>query len=312
MSFFKVRGVVAGPGLIYRVRILRITCSSHETMLTDLLISSVLLNSLNYFQGILILTTSWLSAIDYSIKPYIKQEIWMPELTHRERFHIFCASLEKTAKAILPHGALRQGMLDWFNDAINIWYPSGHEVRDIVVNAANQAFTEGRDLLLDDLISAYTEKTGNKNDWDFVSNDDGDNTFVYDKVETPERPQTPLTASAFQELRLIPDDGRLPLQSAEALLQAFGARPNTDICDDLNKCLKDLRTFADLCIVDWGWPKGLWERQTGCVYKIHASGSSQNKPALEQWRDAEFTFGLRRSLKWGFTDRDGKPWRRLV
>jgi hypothetical protein len=266
-------------------------------------------DSLISFHGILVFSTNRISTIDYSIAAFVKETFTLPQINRDDRLKIFYSFLEYTSP-LTPHEGeppKRDHILDWFKDAIEDWHPSSIEIRDLVVTATSQASVARRALNLDDLITVYTAKTGKQNDWDFVA----DETLVYGEAEDIRLPQTISEVSVTQGEASVPDDGRLPLELPIAFRELFSPERIMSVVDELKR-------VDGIRIVDWGWPRGRWRRQAGCIYRfgktaVGSPAETASASAFEKWNKAGFTFGLRRLLQNDESDADtGKPWRRLM
>ncbi|KAI3316632.1 hypothetical protein HD806DRAFT_517165 [Xylariaceae sp. AK1471] len=269
---------------------------------------SGLTNSLNSFYGILVLMTNRNPTVDYTVEAYIKERIAMPQLNRDDLLQIFHVTLQRHL-CVMPfeiEESHKNEILAWFKDAIEDWHPSGREVRNLVATATSQASVKRRVLTLNDLITAYTAKTGKRNDWDFVA----DETLVYEEAENGGRLQTALKELTALGNRSVPDDGRLPF-----MFLADGSM-SEELWSQVGGAIRLLKMAPDLRIVDWGWPRGRWRRQDGCIYRLGKTTTGsflETGSASEQWMQADFTFGLRRLLQnYGPDAGTGKPWRRLV
>lgn len=279
------------------------------------------MNTLDRFHGMLIFLTRDITNLDHALKEYLTQIVFPPPSANHLT-QIFCQSLEYLKEVVIrEHGTVlvEVDMLAWFNDVSEDWNPSTREVRDLFNIALSRASARKCPPTVNDLIEAYTARTGRQNCWDFVTEEP---LYEYECRELHERPVVLLKSAKaaapgfdFETAFSIPDDGRIPLTLSKSFLNGIPADEAHQILGRVGGVANMLQSHSDLCIVDWGWPAARWRPQRGCVYRLGspAASSSVFKTAQQRWQQEGFTFGLRRLLDANGRDLGcGKPWRRLL
>lgn len=271
------------------------------------------MDSLASYNGIIIFFTSEIAELDRSLKDKLRL-VQFSNLTEDQMIHIFMAFLKRNPRSELDSRTETE-MLGWFQDVITDWTPSGREIRDLVSISFDQAVSQNRQVQLGDLVAAYTAKTGSLNFWDVdteaasyadCSLDDGsERTSILSNRLSKE----------FGDICSIPDDDRVSLTFSKSFVQALPSELALQHIERIQSLTRQLLQFGGLRIFDWGWPRGRWLLQLGCMYKLEAYSPSQTSLDLpkREWEREGFTFGLRRLLE--STDTylgSGRPWRRLM
>ena len=127
-------------------------------------------------------------------------------------------------------------------------------------------------------------------------------TLHYEQVESDEEI---LQLSVLKGLKAwaIPSDGRVNLAfTMESLIRLKSSTSHpVRLTTQFHSNLK--HADGDFCIVDWGWPKGLWEPSEGLLYRLDSTGEM---PTI-LWQKRNKTFGPVRK-----NGGCGKQWQRLV
>lgn len=268
----------------------------------------------------MILVSGPLAVVDSALVPYIQQiPFHAPDTETIKR--IFGFHLDHLGPDQLES---RDEILGWVIVASQELGLSFGEIRAIYRDAVDQAKREKRRLNLQDMIRAYTTKTGRPDEWNLVTDEP-----LYGNDQAEDDSVMPGLADQlvdlFGPLAAIPRDGRLELAFSTNYYGGIQPQSVATLSRMLSAALQELADVGNLKIVDWGWPKGLWTATEGCLYELkdkvpegpHTPGADSLATHItpqQRWKEAGFTFGLRNPQKdaQDCTETSIKPWRRLV
>lgn len=269
----------------------------------------------------MILVSGPLAAVDSALAPYIQRvHFHAPDTETIKR--IFGFHLDRLGPDQLES---RDEILGWVIVASQeLRLPFG-EIRAIYRDAVDQAKREKRRLNLQDMIRAYTTKTGRPDEWNLATDEPlyGNDQAADDSVMPGLAEQL---VNLFGPLAAIPRDGRLELAFSTTYYGDIQPQSVPKLSRVLSAALQELANVGNLKIVDWGWPKGLWAATEGCLYELKQDEDPEEPDTpvpdplashitpQQQWNEAGFTFGPR-NLENDARDCTGasiKPWRRLV
>ncbi|KAH7090217.1 hypothetical protein FB567DRAFT_626231 [Paraphoma chrysanthemicola] len=108
---------------------------------------SILLRALEYFEGIMFLTTNRVESIDTAFKSRIHLSLYYPKLSHEARSSIWKMFIARSSNTALPT-LLEQRFLD----RLASYDINGRQIKNIIRMACSIAANEQRDLEADDLM----------------------------------------------------------------------------------------------------------------------------------------------------------------
>jgi SpoVK/Ycf46/Vps4 family AAA+-type ATPase len=124
--------------------------SSHTSDLTRNALVSVLLRVLEYYSGILILTTNRINQFDIAVQSRVNLGIKYTDLTFDQKKKIFQQFIKEVKDDQIED---RQRILDWFceDSEASDWFESlnGRQVRNVLFSAASLALKDGECLKLE-------------------------------------------------------------------------------------------------------------------------------------------------------------------
>ena len=127
--------------------------SSTTSDLTRNALVSVLLRVLEYYSGILILTTNRINQFDIAVVSRVNLGIQYEDLTMPQKLKIFAEFVRRVDEDKVVD---RQGILDWIEEegaeGIEYFEPlNGRQVRNVLFSAASLGLQKGGKLKLDDI-----------------------------------------------------------------------------------------------------------------------------------------------------------------
>lgn len=124
--------------------------SSHNSDLTRNALVSVLLRVLEYYSGILILTTNRINHFDIAVQSRVNLGIKYNDLTQDQKHKIFKAFIDGVHEDQIEE---KQEILNWFvkdTDALEYFEPlNGRQVRNVLFSAASLGQNDGGTLKLE-------------------------------------------------------------------------------------------------------------------------------------------------------------------
>jgi AAA+ superfamily predicted ATPase len=126
---------------------------------------SVFLRKVEYYQGILILTTNLVNTIDEAFRSRINIAIEFKELSYTTRLKIWTTFITGVDRSLIDHTRILAEVSDWANEPLN-----ARQIRNVVLTAESLAIAKGEggriepddiQLVLKHTIKTELSKLGN-------------------------------------------------------------------------------------------------------------------------------------------------------